>query len=55
MDLGDEEMKYTLIVEAYHPSNNMTIQCHDKEDLAHYASEVIKLGYKTVTAKIEEE
>ena len=48
-------MKYTLIVEAYHPSNNMTIQCYDKEDLARYASQVIKQGYKTVTAKIEEE
>jgi hypothetical protein len=48
-------MKYTLTVEAHEPENNMTIQCSDKEDLAHYASEVIKQGYKTVTAKIEEE
>ncbi len=30
------------------------MKSHDKEDLEHYASEVIKQGYKTVTAKIEE-
>jgi len=33
----------------------MTIECNDKADFSHYASEVIKQGYKTVTAKIEEE
>lgn len=48
-------MKYTLIVEDHASENNMNIECNDKEDLAHYASEVIKQGYKTVTAKIEEE
>lgn len=46
--------RYTLYVKDTNPENNMTIECSDKDDLAHYASSCIKQGYVEVKAIIEE-
>lgn len=50
-------MKYMLYVKGIDAENDMTIECHDADDLANYASECIKQGYIEVKAKaiIEEE
>ena len=47
--------KYMLYVYGVDSENNMTVECADAEDLAHYASAAIMQdGYREVVAKIED-
>ncbi|ABR48741.1 hypothetical protein Amet_2589 [Alkaliphilus metalliredigens QYMF] len=46
-------MRYMIYVKDENQTNNMTIECHDAEEMAEYASKCIKQGYREVKAVTE--
>lgn len=47
-------MKYMVYAEAHEEENDISIQCHDEDDMNTYAAACWSQGYKKVETRIEE-
>ena len=46
-------MRYIIYVKGHKEEDDTAIKCANKEDMAEYAAECIKQGYKEVKAVVE--